>query len=81
MEVTTKGNFIKIKFMVKVIHSLIKDNMFGLKVENIMETGNIIKCMEMEGLNGLTEEFMKDNTFMTKRMVKGLFIGQMVANT
>jgi len=52
-----------------------------LKVENIMETGNIIKCMEMEGLNGLTEEFMKDNTFMTKRMVKGLFIGQMVANT
>ena len=81
MEVTTKGNFIKIKFMAKVIHSLIKDNMCGLKVEHIMETGNIIKCMEMEGLNGLTEEFMKDNTFMTKRMVKGLFIGQMVANT
>jgi hypothetical protein len=45
-----------------------------------METGNIIKCMGMEGLNGLTEEFMKGNTTMTKSMAKGLSIGQMVAN-
>ena len=55
--------------------------MLGAKIVNIMENGNIIKCMEEERLNGLMEESMMDNTRMIKSMVVVLFIGQMVGNT
>ena len=39
-----------------IINYMVKDYMFGLIEENMMEIGNIIELMEKEFLNGLMEE-------------------------
>ena len=37
------------------------ENIFGLKVENIVDFGRIIVCMEKENMFGKMEECMKEN--------------------
>lgn len=54
--------------------------MCGVKIEDMKETGSIIKCMAMEKLNGQMVESMKDHIKMIKNMEKVFFIGLMVAN-
>lgn len=55
--------------------------MFGVKIEDMRETGNTIKCMVMEKYNGLMEGDMRVNTKMIKKKGKALSIGLMVENT
>ena len=55
--------------------------MCGVKIENMKENGNIIKCTVMGKFNGQMDESIKDIIKMIKSMGKELFIGLMVGNT
>ena len=54
--------------------------MFGITIENMKETGLIIKCTDMAGRNGLMAEFMMVIMKMIKNMVKELLFGLMEEN-
>lgn len=54
------------------ISIILKDSdiIFGLMVDNIKDTGKIIKCMEKDYLHGLMEENIKVNMLMIKNKEK-----------
>ena len=54
--------------------------MFGVRTENMMENGKIIKCMDKEQLSGLMAESTKDNMSTTRSMESELSTGQMEGN-
>ena len=54
--------------------------MYGVKIENMMDNGNTIRCMDLEKLNGQMVENMKVNTKMIKNMAMDHFFGQMEGN-
>lgn len=59
---------------------MVREPMYGVRIENMKEIGLIIKCMVPGKLHGQMEECIKDNTKMIKSMVLEHFIGQMVEN-
>jgi hypothetical protein len=54
--------------------------MFGPKTENMLENGEITKCMVKVKFNGLMVKFTMENIKMTKNMDLGLLFGLMVGS-
>jgi len=54
MDRITKVNLKKIIYVVKVCHSIIKENIFGMTEELMTGSGKIAKCMVKEYLPGRT---------------------------
>lgn len=74
IKVTIKENSLTIKFTGK-------ENMYGIKIDNMKVIGNIIECTEKEKSHGLMVDHTKANINMTRNTVLGLSIGQTEENT
>lgn len=55
--------------------------MFGVKTGNMMDNGNIIRCMGLEKFNGLMVVNTKVNMKMIRNMAMVHFFGQMEGST
>jgi hypothetical protein len=47
-----------------------KEFIYGQTIENMKESGNVIKCMAKEHLHGLTAESTSENILKTKKAFK-----------
>merc|ERR1712166_1043621 len=69
------------KVILSIIISMVMESINGPMVENLLEIGSAIRCMDLESLLGMTVGNTKVSTMMTKNTDMEFLRGQMDDNT